>query len=289
MTINRYMALALAVWLFVISLAYIIRPRIHLAWLPGSLLIICLFSVWGGPLGAFAWSQRSQINQVHAISAEAGALLDGAFVRSTTPENLSNEQVEQLSSSHRYILNNFGPDPLQTELRDFRASADNDEFDSSYSYSQAQSILAHMDLSLRTNNERTYYHYSGAMPTGNHAWMTQVGSLNIFLKGSSRNIDLGHTNGQITLKFNKESQTLIVSLEDAPLCEVDASGWLSDILEARTENEYNQLAEPVYWDFKGKDWSFRFVLENANLKKDPSDSPEEIDYLSGRLFYTPPD
>ena len=226
---------------------------------------------------------------MHAISAEAGALLDGAFVRNTTPENLNNEQVEQLSSSLRYILSNFGSDSLRPELRDFLASADNDEFDSDFSYSQAQSILAHMDLNLRTNKESTYYHYSGAMPTGNHAWMTQVGSLKIFQKGSSRNIDLGHTNGQITLKFNKENQTLTVSLEDAPLCEVDASGWLGEIFEARTENEYNQLAKPVYWDFKGKDWSFRFVLESANLKKDLSDSPQEIDYLSGRLFYTPPD
>ncbi|MGB0344785.1 MAG: DUF4153 domain-containing protein, partial [Coraliomargarita sp.] len=89
MTIHRYFALALAVWLFGISLAYVIRPRLHIAWMPASLLAVSLFSVTSGPFGAFGWSARSQVGRITDAAAEAGALRDGVLVRSTTPENLS--------------------------------------------------------------------------------------------------------------------------------------------------------------------------------------------------------
>lgn len=288
LTINRYFALALAIWLFAISLTYVLRPRLHLAWLPGSLLLISLLSVWGGPISAFSWSMRSQREQIHLITAQAGALQDGVLVPSTSPENVSSEERRQLHSSLSYMLDNYGLDSLQTELRDFFASKADKTFENDYRFGQITSILEFIDLKHHSSEIRTYFSYSGAMPTGGHLWVMPMGTVRTFLKGKLD--DLASTNPEenMTMKFSPGEQVLSVYTEAKTLCEIGVSGWAEDIRKAEKFDEKNQLAEPVYWDFTGAGWNFRFVLQNANLTTEEPDAPEAIDYLSGRLFYTPP-
>ena len=288
LTINRYLALALALWLFLISLTYVLRPRLHLAWLPGSLLLISLLSVWSGPFNAFACSMRSQLQQIHQITAQAGALEDGVFVPSTSPENVSSEERRQLHSSLSYMMDNYGMDSLETELRDFLQSENGIRFENSYRFGQITSILEFIDLKHHFSEIRSYFSYSGTIPTGGHLWVMPMGSVRTF--HSEQPVDRTSTNREkmMTLKFSPVEQVLSVYTEATTFCEISVREWAKDIRNAEQADEKDQLAEPVYWDFTGAGWNFRFVLQNANLTKDEPDAPEIIDYLSGRLFYTPP-
>ncbi|MGC6455015.1 MAG: DUF4153 domain-containing protein [Coraliomargaritaceae bacterium] len=290
MTINRYLALMLAIWLFVISMAFIIRPRLHIRWLPSSLLIVALFSVYSGPWSAFEWSQRSQVKQVRMISAEAGALKEGAFVPSTTPENLSADQRAQFVSSLRYILNHFGSDPLQAELSHFLKSPEYSDFEEHYSYRQTQNILQFLDLkSPQTERISRYRYSSDPMPTGGHLWMMPKGTLQSSHKTYPHSSDDVNASEDKTLalKFNHQKQTLAVTCDEILLSKLDTSIWVNDIIHAELKDDESQLAKPLYWDFEGQRWSFRFVLEEAGIQQ-RKDSPHQIQYLSGRLFYTPP-
>ena len=288
LTINRYLALALAVWLFLISLTYVLRPRLHIAWLPGSLLLISLLSVWSGPFNAFACSMRSQLQQIHQITAQAGALEDGVFVPSTSPENVSSEERRQLHSSLSYMMDNYGMDSLETELRDFLQSENGIRFENSYRFGQITSILEFINLKHHFSEISSYFSYSGTIPTGGHLWVMPMGTVRTF--HSEQPVDRTSTNREemMTLKFSPVEQVLSVYTETTTFCKISVREWAKDIRNAEQADEKDQLAEPVYWDFTGAGWNFRFVLQNANLTKDEPDAPEVINYLSGRLFYTPP-
>jgi hypothetical protein len=276
MTINRYLGLVLAIWLFGLSLAYIIRPRLQVGWIPITLLGVSLFAIYSGPVGAFSWSERAQVNRVLTLATEAGALHDGQLAPArNTPDN---ETIKQLRSSLRYVFENFGSAPLDASLVDFYESTQSKDFADARPYSQAVKLLGYLELKYTDADSHVYYRYSGALPTFSHPWTLN----NIYLSpNSTRTIESDH--GPWKIQFEQTGQ-LQVWLEDVQLAETDTSEWAKRILKAVQINGQDQPA-PLAWDFGNDDWRFSAVLITASI--DPTDD-NSIRHLNAALFYTPP-
>ncbi|RSK43499.1 DUF4153 domain-containing protein [Hymenobacter perfusus] len=112
-TEERYFVLVLAAWLFGIALYFLARRGQGLIWIPASLAVVA-FVAAGGPWGAFAVAQRSQLNQLREISVQYGLLkagkLDGAGKR---VQKLPEEARKRISSIFDFFSERQTLDKLQ--------------------------------------------------------------------------------------------------------------------------------------------------------------------------------
>ncbi|TVP77859.1 MAG: DUF4153 domain-containing protein [Puniceicoccaceae bacterium] len=281
MTINRYLGLALAIWLFGIALAYLIRPALSIAWLPGSLLVVSLFSIYTGPFGAFGWSERAQLERLRGMAADMGAIENGVLVPATRePEP---EIVENFQSALRYLLTNFGLESLEVELAGFHAHSRGQPVSSSIRAHRATNrIMNYLELEAVTERKRLYFnarHF--AVPTDQHAWM-----IDLTLYGHSRSkvtdvFAIGST--ELSFLHDADHARLEVYADDGRIAEIDLAPWAADLEVAiATNNSRDQ--EPLVWQVEGLDWRFRFVCTSASIQ------PQGNRLQSARftVFLTPP-
>jgi len=80
-TEERYFVLILAAWLAVMATYFLLRQGRGIIWIPASLALVALLAA-GGPWGAFAVAERSQLSQLRDLAAQYKLLrnsqLDGA-------------------------------------------------------------------------------------------------------------------------------------------------------------------------------------------------------------------
>lgn len=112
-TEERYFVLVLAAWLCGIAIYFLARRGQGIIWIPASLAVVAFIAA-GGPWGAFAVAQRSQLNQLREISAQYGLLkngkLDGAGKR--VPE-LPKAARKRISSIFDFFADREAVDKLQ--------------------------------------------------------------------------------------------------------------------------------------------------------------------------------
>jgi hypothetical protein len=282
MTINRYLGLALAIWLFGISLTYIIRPALKIAWMPLSLLIVSLFSIYAGPLGAFGWSERAQFERLRHMAADLGILENDALVPTQAPQDP--EVVEQFHSALRYLLDNFGLESMQTELSSFLANTG--EIQSSYrnsGYYLTNQVMEYLELNDELGKTSMHFYASSTvLPTQGHSWMIDY---NFHGYQGRNNTSQSFTIEGIKLNFtpDNEANQLTIKANDGIVTEIDLSRWAADVKEA-VKKHGNSSPEPLIWLAASKGWRFSFVCTNAQLKNN-SDA-----FQSARLmvFLTPP-
>ncbi|AHJ97219.1 hypothetical protein Hsw_1624 [Hymenobacter swuensis DY53] len=112
-TEERYFVLVLAAWLFGIALYFLARRGQGIIWIPASLAVVALLAA-GGPWGAFAVAQRSQLNQLREISMQYKLLkdgkLDGAGKR---VPNLPKEARKRINSVFDFFADREDVEKLQ--------------------------------------------------------------------------------------------------------------------------------------------------------------------------------
>ncbi|NNM15956.1 MAG: DUF4153 domain-containing protein [Bacteroidia bacterium] len=109
-TENRYFVLALALWLFGISLYFIIGKKKNIMLIPITLCAIVLLSSFG-PWGAIKFSRVSQLMRFEAILKNNDMLIDG---KAKALDGIMDEmEAQQLESVTEYIVDVFGMKELQ--------------------------------------------------------------------------------------------------------------------------------------------------------------------------------
>lgn len=274
-TTNRYLGLTLAVWLFAISATYILRPRLNVGWIPASLLLIALFAIVSGPVGAFGWSQRDQTEKLRELADQMGVLKDNVF----SPANGSqdNDTVANFHSSLKYVFENFGPDALEAELQGFHQTNPKADLASSRAYSATNTVLAYLNLDSSTSQE-VNYRYHGALPTFAHIWQI---SNNYYSRNHTRNFQSPH--GKISLKIDSNEHTLSIRLDGETVAVIDTSGWAEQVIAAVDENG-NKQSDPLTWHSEENNWRFSMVVTDARIER----KALKINHLQYVLFYTPP-
>ncbi|RTQ52213.1 DUF4153 domain-containing protein [Hymenobacter gummosus] len=77
-TEERYFVLVLAGWLLGMAVYFLWRRGQGIIWIPASLAVVAFLSA-GGPWGAFAVAQRSQLARLRATATQYGLLTNGRF------------------------------------------------------------------------------------------------------------------------------------------------------------------------------------------------------------------
>lgn len=276
---SRYLGLALAIWLFGISLAYIIRPTLKIGCMPFSLLIVSLFSIYAGPFGAFGWSERAQVERTRSLASELDAFANGVLVPTQNPQDATT--TEAFQSALRYVFENFGAEPLEAELAGFHKDKANLDFGSSRGYYMTNQVMTYLELSDDLENASTHFYANRmVLPTHGHAWMIDYH----FYAHRSNNTSGNYTLGATELSFltNHEANTLTIQTKDSQIVQIDLALWAADVKET-VKTHGSRDIEPFVWNVEGNNWRFSFVCTNGNLKSD-----DTFQSANFRVFLTPP-
>lgn len=278
MTINRYLGLVLALWLFGLSLTYILRPQVKIGWMPFSLMLISLFAIYSGPIGAFGWSERSQTKRIHTLGAELGILEAGVLVPATAAYDES--KAGEFRSALRYLLENSGRAVLEHELSGFYASEMGAEIDSERAYYLSGRIVDYLEIGSDFHVAGKQFNYNKAViPTYGHSWQL---TYHYYSRSHERRYPTEA--GQLTIQHNKDQGSVTIRLEERLLLEYDSSHWAEEIANATRAHGHVQ-PEPLSWHTEGSGWRFSFVLTNAYL----DDDEDIIGNATLSVFFTPPE
>ena len=265
MTVNRYLGLALAVWLFALSSAYLIRPKLPILWMPLSLLAVVLFSIGSGPLSAFGWTLRSQTARLHDLGNAIGIVRNGQWAPSAA--SMDPSKAREFRDVLRYTIENFGASPLETELAGFYAQDPNLDPNSNRNAAyQSAKIANWLGLSDDFLAPIQFYHRGKVLPTGGHEW-----ALNFNLYGSRRDRNQSQrfdvADDALELVSDSGQQTLKIIVDDVVLETVDLSLWAHAVAEAYGDGQ-TEDRPPLTFTTEVDGWSFYFVLTHARLRPD---------------------
>jgi hypothetical protein len=120
-TEKRYFLGVLALWLLATAIAFTIRRRLALIFIPLTLAAIAA-ATFAGPWGAYAASQRSQFTRLETVLGSLGALTDGRITR--VVEGTGGDAAAEAANIVRYLVRTHGPRPMVEWLaaRDFTVS-----------------------------------------------------------------------------------------------------------------------------------------------------------------------
>ncbi|MDX5348663.1 MAG: DUF4153 domain-containing protein, partial [Hymenobacteraceae bacterium] len=99
-TESRFFVLLLGVWLLVASVYFLISPKKNIKFIPLTLSVLAVLAAFG-PWGAFAVSERSQVNRLKAILNQAHLLKGGKWQPAEKPVPVAYQ--EQISSVLDYL------------------------------------------------------------------------------------------------------------------------------------------------------------------------------------------
>jgi hypothetical protein len=99
-TVNRYFLIALSIWLFVTNIYFLISKKKKIIWIPVSLSFVAAISVIG-PWGAFATSEKSQIERLEKLLIENNILQNGKIV--PVKDTISYKSEAEIASIIRYL------------------------------------------------------------------------------------------------------------------------------------------------------------------------------------------
>lgn len=100
LTENRYLVLALAVWLSGMTLHTLIDRRIDLRILPASLSLVSLLAAFG-PWGAFEVSRKSQVQRLQGLLERGDMLVGGKLAKAPGP--VPREEKREIGAIAHYL------------------------------------------------------------------------------------------------------------------------------------------------------------------------------------------
>ncbi len=109
-TERRYFLVILSVWLAGIALFYIVRRRGTIKVIPATLGLVAVLTV-AGPWGAYAVSERSQIQRLEGILDGNGMIADGRL--DPPAGELSFEDRREISAVVRYLVRTHGVEGIE--------------------------------------------------------------------------------------------------------------------------------------------------------------------------------
>jgi len=266
MTVNRYLGLALAIWLFALSSVYLIRPKLPILWMPLSLLAVVLFSIGSGPLSAFGWTLRSQTGRLHDLGGAIGVVQNGQWAPSEA--SMDPSEAREFRDVLRYTIKNFGPGALEAELAGFYAQRPKLDLNSIRNPSNQSARIANwLGLSDDLLSPIQYSHRGKVLPTGGHDWALKF---NLYGYRGDRNQSHRFDVAEYALELvvsDSDEQTLELIVDGAVLGTVDLSLWADAVAEAYSEGKIEEDS-PLIFTTEAAGWSFSFVLTHARLKPD---------------------
>ena len=120
-TERRYLLVILSLWLAGIAVFFIVRRRGSIKVIPATLGLLAFLTI-GGPWGAYAVSERSQVARLEGVLDRNGMLSDGRV--QPPAEEVSYEDRREVSAVIRYLTETHGVDAIEPWFEGGLASID---------------------------------------------------------------------------------------------------------------------------------------------------------------------
>ena len=99
-TENRYFSLLLGLWLFGLSVYFIINKKGHLIYIPMSLCAVILFGIFFPYINAFSVTERDQLDELYSILKDQKALINDTLPKEAI---LPNEKAQRIKNIIFYL------------------------------------------------------------------------------------------------------------------------------------------------------------------------------------------
>lgn len=243
-TFERYMALAIALWIVACCIAFLLRRTVFPAFVPGLLAVMALIAIFG-PFSSQEVCLRSQ-----------SAILENLL------SNRSQENVGRIASSLEYIANNYD----QATVERFTGSLELNKKASKYEVARA----ARKKLNLPESN------YDGSL-TLKFQWPAErsipIEGYRLLRTCKSSDINLAETTSSKKLTLRFFDKELAAYADGKKLHTFDLSAIDPKIAEAAD-------APPGYiWNFENREFFILIIKAEWAQKNDAKPKLNELDFI----------
>lgn len=265
LTEARYFAALLAFWVFALSVAQITlrKKSVSIAWIPGTLFILSLLSVWGGGISAMHMSLVSQLERLEHYANQAGMVKAGQWVAIEDSDENTNEQLIEIID---YLIDRHGVEVLMPYLNSFFDSQTREPFLAKNSWQQKKQILDYLRLKRDPNND--YFHFRvqrNRFETKDTDYVVQLSS--VYRESEVVEFD------DVVVRFEKAFSILYFEND---LGEIARVSFENAFEHAQVNHEKQVLEFPLISDL----WRGHLLITNATFRN------KELDSFGGVLFYS---
>lgn len=200
-TENRYYVIALSLWVFGTMIYFSFTRNFKNIFLPVTLSIIILISVFGGPLSSYNISMASQNKRLEQLLVSNNMLKDNNIIKNTS---LSQNDKNEISSILNYFKNDHNLNNIKLLPKDFKL----DNMENIFGFSLSQSINYSQDNfffnSMQSGNPVSISGYDYMFDSRNIYDRTKNSKLNINYDTSSNALKIFKENDVIYTKNLRE-------------------------------------------------------------------------------------
>lgn len=235
-TENRYYIIIFGLWIFGIMLYFSFKKPLRNIFIPISLSIIVLISIYG-PLSSFSFSIRSQNNRLNNILVKNGLLYEGKIIsKPDTP----NEVKKEINNIIYYFDNTHTLNDIHVLPKDFKIS-------------DVKNVFGFEYVPLSSYNPEQNYFYYNMNPFNK--------TLNI--SGYDYYVNMSSWNNQslsiddITIGYNPNNHILTIKRGNTLLLEQDMITFVRDIYDKK---------KGINEKFTDNIEDMTYISENDNIK-----------------------
>ncbi len=272
-TENRYFVFVFGCWLLAMAVYYLGSKEKDIRVIPATIFLIAFLSSFG-PWGAFQVSERSQINRLEGLLIDNQILVDGQVLAIDDDEDVSRDDVIEISEIVRYLDDTHGLDGIQTWFADDLSDL------------EAQDVvedLIGIDYTYwwdhRPIREDNGYFFLTARdhPAGT------VGGYENWMFVSDERGYVTIDGSQYDFDYSRVNTTFSIKQDGDELIEYSLQEFLGEILADR--NGLLELIEELVVEFEND--QIKGVLHLDHISGDDADDGGyELDFLEGIIFFT---
>lgn len=290
-TENRYFVFVFGCWLLGVAVYYLVSKLKDIRIIPATLFLLAFLTSFG-PWGAFAVSERSQVDRLESLLIESEILVDGKVEKLSAAQDdeLDFEDKKEISAGVRYLYDVHGLDGIQSWF-DEDLGIYSDEEEGKYRSGDEQVVEDLMGVTYVNRwesfidreiafEENGYFNASvghdqaGVLSTAGHDYFLQVYAW----RGPG---DLDESEFNLTLSNNQ--QGFVLMRDNEVVIEVSLQAFLAD-LDATGESASFLPRDMMRVEFSSEQIDGLFYIEDVS--GEINDEIYELSNVSGLLLFS---
>jgi hypothetical protein len=298
MTEKRYLLIVFGLWLLGIALYFLRSSKKDIRWISVTLFLITFLTSFG-PWGAFAVSERSQINRLETLLLKNQILVNGKIQPTPNPDDISFEDTKEISATIRYLHENHSLENIQPWFdQDLEKIAEQKDLNNQpyiNRYDLPEKVIELMNLEYigrwDSFNEETglYRHFSSPhnaiIQTTGYDYIADIYSQNRKVPHEFTELD---SDQQYHAYIDINTQTLVLKTPEQTLAEFNIRTLAHEILNENEPVSIRNTIPPIKqsMEFENETMKVKLLIHHISGHRENTETPFEIDSINGKILFT---